>query len=460
MKKLIICICVFLIVKNNSVIANPITQISNSKNKASCVSFTTDEKGKSVMSWAEVDELGKKFFFFSNYSNNTNSFFNKTVVPIEQNTNLHAEGMPKIAFKGDGTIVALFETSNPTEKSKFSGFIKFIYSKDRGKTWSASSYLHQDSTRGTSHSFSSLTRLSNGELGAVWLDKSYDKINNGRSVKFATTQKSLGFVGEKIIDSVACQCCRTDISCDEKGNISIMFRDILADSIRDMSIITSTNNGKTFTKAKPFTNNGWVINGCPHNGPSIKTKNGNIYTTWYSGGKKPGVYYAELNKNLQVKRKELINEHARNIQLCLLKNGDRVLVYDKTIFEGVNVNSKIVIQKINQKGSFIFDITSSNIKAAYPVVIPVSDNLVAVAWSDLGKVYYRVLNTDEISHKAKSKSVVVKKVDIKKVKISNKIDPVCGMKLQTEEEIFLHYKGEMIGFCNESCKEAYQQTIK
>lgn len=90
----------------------------------------------------------------------------------------------------------------------------------------------------------SLFRLSDGEIGACWLDESLADAKRGRSIKFAKTNGRNGFQNELLIDSFACQCCRTAISSDDKGNVSIMFRNIVAASVRDITVSTSQGQWK------------------------------------------------------------------------------------------------------------------------------------------------------------------------------------------------------------------------
>ncbi|MEO7049425.1 MAG: sialidase family protein, partial [Ferruginibacter sp.] len=215
---------------NNHSAVDAVQLLSDTTHKASCESFTSDKDGRPVISWCENDNAGNKQFFFSHFDKEKNNFSERINIPIEKSTSLHEEGMPKLAIKNDGTIVAVYEVAAPTDKSRFAGNIKYIQSFDDGKSWTNPGFLHADTTAGESHSFAAISRLANGEIGASWLDVSFGTNKDGRSVKFATTNGHNGFSNEKLIDSFACQCCRTALSCDKKGNVSIMFRDLISDS--------------------------------------------------------------------------------------------------------------------------------------------------------------------------------------------------------------------------------------
>jgi YHS domain-containing protein len=428
---------------------------SDVKNKATCVSFTSDQTGNPVINWCEVDATQKKFFFFSFFDAGTNSFPDKVAVPIEQSTSLHEEGMPKIAIKGNGTIVAVYETAAPTAENRFAGFVKYIQSFDKGKTWTVPHFLHADTTAGKGHSFASVTRLSNGEVGASWLDVSFGDNKTGRSVKFAVTNGQSGFNGEKVIDSFACQCCRTAISCDAKGDISIMFRDILSDSIRDMSVATSADNGQTFTKPVSFTNDDWVINGCPHNGPSVANTGGNTYAAWFTGGSHSGLYYAALNTDKKMTDRKKISGKGRNIQLCVLPGDKSIVAYNETVKQMDSFYSKISVNKIVAGKMFTTDITSGKSHAGYPVLHSLG-NKVVVAWEDNDKIYYRIVNENEIAIPVTNAEVnfsPAARLSVFKLAINK--DLVCGMPVSASVTDTVHRKENIYGFCSPQCKEEF-----
>src|SRR5690606_22561717 len=174
-------------------------------------------------------------------------------------------------------------------------------------TWSQPNYVHADTTSSKERSFAALTRLANGEIGACWLDTPADARSMGRPVKFAATSGDQGFQNEVLIDSSACECCRTAISSDVDGHIVVVYRDITVDNIRDIAVSRSTDNGKSFTTPIAFSNDGWQVSGCPHNGPSVIQTAGATYATWFTGGAESGVYYGTLDASDQATHRERIS---------------------------------------------------------------------------------------------------------------------------------------------------------
>lgn len=431
--------------------------LSSIKNNSSSVSFTSDETGRPVISWCETDSKGKKLFFLSYLNEQGSSFIKPVNIPVEQNTNLHEEGMPKIAVRSDGSILAVYETAAPTKENKFAGFIRYIQSFDNGRTWTNPLYLHADTTAGKGHSFASITRLSDGEIGACWLDVSYGNKKGGRSVKFSKTNGHSGFGAEIIVDSFACQCCRTAISCDAGGNIGIMFRDVLMDSIRDMSVCSSSNNGKTFGKPVAFTNDGWVINGCPHNGPSIIKDGERSYAAWFTGGNHSGLYYAEMNGNNEMVERKTISNNGRNIQLCMLPDKTRFVAYNENVKLADSFYSKIAVNKIEAGKMWTMDISETRAKAGYPVLHPAGNSAVAVAWEENNKLYYRIVDKEAINKAAVNYAQVLpgQQLPLAAVKLASKKDLVCGMPVTAGVKDTAHYKGNIYGFCAKECKDEF-----
>lgn len=377
--------------------ANQPVLLSHQSEKASCVYLTKDENNKPVISWCEKDVSGKKFFSMSFFNEKENAFDTTINVPIEQNAVFMEEGMPKVAVKSDGTVIAVYETNAPTKQNGWAGFIHYIQSFDKGKTWTQPLCVHQDTASGKNHSYAAIARLSDGEVGACWLDESLGDAKMGRSIKFAKTNGKNGFQNELLVDSFACECCRTAISSDEKGNVSILFRNIAAGSVRDITVSTSRDNGKMFSPAVTFSNDNWVVNGCPEDGPSVVDKNKNTYATWFTGGKNKGIFYAELNNENAVVFKKQISSNGRFIQLCLLPGGQRTIAYNENIREADSIYSKIIVNRVDDDNHFFTaDVTQDKVHANYPVLCSLDEHRIVVAWSDNNAIYYRVMEVNKI----------------------------------------------------------------
>ncbi|WP_375444286.1 sialidase family protein [uncultured Fibrella sp.] len=263
------------------------TILSNPTHAGTTPRFTTDQRGNPVLSWAEKTSDKAAVFFFSVSTDGGETFGAAMRIPVPADLSTHAEGMPKIAIKGNGTLIALFEVAHPTTESPYAGNLYTMTSTNNGQSWTDPKPVHRDVTPGKSHSFGDLTRLPNGEVGLVWID---EKLNGqeGRCIKFVQTQPQGGFSPEIIVDSNACQCCRTNVFIDSKNQIHLTYRDLIptgksSPAARDMSRATSTDGGKTFGTPQRIYVDDWRVAACPHAGSSVAQVGNDLYTTWFSG---------------------------------------------------------------------------------------------------------------------------------------------------------------------------------
>lgn len=351
--------------------------ISDTGRSAKSVYLTKNHYGIPVIVWTEQDttENSDKFFYFSLLDSLTDVFTGKIQIPIEQNASLHTEGMPKIAFKKSGEIIAVYEVKVESEFNPYAGEIHYIVSKDNGISWSEPNIVHSSKSPHKGRAFFDMITLSGGEIGVSWLGESHP--DGGRPVLFAKTNGANAFVDEIIVDSLACECCRTAIYADKSGMISIVYRDIINDSIRDISVSVSNDNGKTFSSPVCFSGDNWNINGCPHNGPDVVSDEANIYAVWFTGASESGVYFAKLDKQNFKVDKKLISKSGRNIQI-VIKDKEPFIVYNENYTRNEEYYSKIktaVYPDMNPT-----DINNEDKQAHSPTIIVGNSNEIVIAW--------------------------------------------------------------------------------
>lgn len=367
--------------------------------------------------------------------------------------------MPKIAFKGDGTIVAIYETNVPVEGSRF-GLSDLIYilSFDDGETWTGPLSIQDQEAHTGSLSFANILRLSDGEVGVSWLDTDPDNSVNGRPVKFAKTDGSKGFSDGIVLEPYACQCCRTAISDDGDGNLSVVYRDILPGSVRDISVSRSADYGHSFEAPVAFSNDQWVVEGCPHNGPSVVSKDGTTYVAWYTGSQQNGVFYAALDPDNNITAKHCLDPQGRFVQLCLMPDGTRMAVFNKSYRQDSSMFSKIIVNRIDDLGISQKEITLEKSHASYPVLEALDSNNIVVAWSDEGCVYYKAVAVETINEAVDMPRSLDFSVEKEiKVELSAETDPVCGMHIGKTANMqnTVERDGKIIGFCSDRCKSRF-----
>ncbi|GAB3943787.1 hypothetical protein GCM10028805_10520 [Spirosoma harenae] len=352
--------------------------ISNPQFTGAVPRLTTDATGNPLLSWVETDAEKGSTFYYAISTDDGQTFGEKIRVKAPANLSSHAEGMPKIAVKSDGTLLAVFEVPRPTEASRFAGDLLYTMSSDNGQTWTEPKPVHQDATPGKSHSFSDVIRLSNGEIGAVWLD---EKLPNreGRPVVFAQTSKGKGFGDAVLVDDNACQCCRTNLFVDAKKALHITYRDLVSSpkageaASRDISTSVSSDGGKTFTKPQLVFADHWQVNACPHAGPSVAALDNDILVTWFSGKENAaGIRLAQIGSSKLVDG--LMTSRAKHPQVANT-GGKLVWLWDESISKDGSGEMGSFAQRIGMRVmtakaiSPTKYITPETANATYPTVI-------------------------------------------------------------------------------------------
>lgn len=155
----------------------------------------------------------------------------------------------------------------------------------------------------------------------------------------------------------------------------------------------------------------------------------------------------------------MIIDHGRFIQLCILKNGSRILAYNENVQEEGKSYNKILLNKIEQDKSFAEEIMMERSMAGFPVVRSFGSDNVIVAWTSDQKVYYHVRNAGDIITPVKTRpvSTTAGTFHLTNIKLAGSTDPVCGMPLSLSPADTAMLKDKVYGFCSETCKNHFVQ---
>jgi len=379
------------------VITGPTPLIQDTSYSTTCPFLTDDGKGNIVLNFIKEFNDSEAVVCYLISSDEGKTFGEPVEIPASRNVHPHPENMPKIIFKPNGEIISVWGAGNPNPKNKYSGLVYYSQSFDEGKTWSNATLLVND-TGSYDQRYFDIALLNNGEAGIIWLDNRKQNDKEGSTIYFASTSGNDGFKNEIPFAESICQCCRTDLFIDKSGAIHANYRDIINDSIRDMVHCVSTDNGKTFSNFNCISNDNWVISGCPHTGPCIAENDKGLHFTWYTMGTGEGVFYCNSSDNGKTfSKKENVSKEgsAKHPQIRTLENENIVILWDESVKSGERYNMRIGCQLRSHKGEVIKTsfITSENDVAAFPVLMPLGENRIIVAYTQKqGKnerVYYQ-----------------------------------------------------------------------
>lgn len=298
--------------------------------------LTMDEKGVPVLCWTEKAEGDSVYSLkFAWYQADRHAFGAAITVPGSGGAQTAAESMNKVAFKSDGSVVAVFGKKFLNEKNPYAGAIYYTISADKGETWADPAFLHTDTIRDYGRGFFDLARMRTGEVAAVWLDGRHGRSEKGSALYYNCTSAGQGFGTDRLIDKMTCECCRTALLADAQGNLHVAFRKILYPAeklgkpVRDLVYSASGDNGRTFSTPVVISRDGWVLDGCPHTGPAMAMGGRAPAAIWFTAGGEPGLYFTgNVAGN---KTRTLLSRTGRHPQLVSLGQGSLAAIWEESV---------------------------------------------------------------------------------------------------------------------------------
>ncbi|HUH32444.1 MAG TPA: sialidase family protein [Daejeonella sp.] len=401
-----------------------VKSISNTSREAASAYLTNDNNGNAVLCWTEQSSEDSLYrLVYATYNSSTNNFGKPVIVSPSAGTKASPESMNKVAFKADGSVVAVFTRKFENQKNPFAGAILYSTSANQGKSWSEAQYLHSDTSHTYGRSYFDLARMKNGEIAAIWLDGRYGKADTGSALFFASTAKGKGFANEKCIDRSTCQCCRTELLASNDGKLHIAYRRItfpvnmLGKQVRDLAYTYSMDNGRSFGKINTISHDNWAIDGCPHTGPSLAENGSGVYALWFTAGNSPGVYSTRIDgAAANFNPRELQSKSARHPQLISLDDKRTAMVWEEapqSESPSAQNNNKHDMNMMHSKASLgkislkilkdgkaqkTLDLTNGD-QSDNHAVLTATGNGVLVAWVSENKsnsgIRYAFVKTDE-----------------------------------------------------------------
>ncbi len=187
-----------------------------------------------------------------------------------------------------GTLLAHhLQKSSP---GKFSYDIVLHALPKGGQIWSNRLPLHRDSTL-TEHGFVSAAAYTDSTFFVSWLDgrntgggghDSHDAHSGAMSIRAAEVSLEGQVLWDTLLDAKTCDCCQTSTAITSLGPV-VVYRNRSDREIRDIAI-TRLLDGE-WTEPKIVHADGWVINGCPVNGPKVVASGNTVLLGWFTAAK-------------------------------------------------------------------------------------------------------------------------------------------------------------------------------
>lgn len=151
-------------------------------------------------------------------------------------------------------------------------------SVDDGAHWTPPGLLHAGGAHGE-HGFVAAVPASGG-ADYVWLDgraMAADPENGGMMLRHARVGPDGQPGPETLLDARTCECCQTGLARTRAGLVAV-YRDRSEHEVRDIYAVRGSAG--EWSDPAPVAHDGWIVNGCPVNGPAIAAAGDTLLVAW------------------------------------------------------------------------------------------------------------------------------------------------------------------------------------
>ena len=322
------------------------------------------------------------------------------------NASLGVEQPPRVSLvlraSGDPLMVVVW-----TAKSKDGTRLLVSRSENGGVSFSPAAPIHGSEAPGN-RGWESTTVDGNGRVFALWLDhremaagSASEMHHEGHDHAAAGAPKADGAAHAQLsklyvarLDDAAsaraltggvCYCCKTAIASGPGGALYAAWRHVYPGNIRDIAFTMSRDGGRTFAAPVRVSEDRWVLDGCPENGPALAVGTNNaVHVLWLTlvSGKTPdaeptlALFYAATRdgRSFSPRRRVATDGVPRHAQLIATARG-LVAAWDEETPGG---GRRVVLDRdVNGTAREIL----SNARAQTPAIADVGDG-VAIAWAE------------------------------------------------------------------------------
>ena len=248
--------------------------------------MTTTPDGRIILSW--VEKLDAKRHVLRAAIRDNAGWSKPMTVAEGDNWFVNWADFPSVIALNDGTLAAHWLVKSGIGTYAYN--VNLALSKDAGQTWTKPIVPHLDNTQ-TEHGFVSLIPLSDGRLGAIWLDgrnmkdmkddHGEDKpLPVSMTLRYASIDANGAIAEQAELDERVCECCQTSAALSSDGVIAV-YRDRSQGEVRDIYSVRQASG--TWVRPQVVYADNWEINGCPVNGPAIAASGRNVAIAWFTG---------------------------------------------------------------------------------------------------------------------------------------------------------------------------------
>jgi hypothetical protein len=383
-----------------------------------------------VVTWSAATTAGVTDIFASTSRDGGRTFSS----PVRVNraageASISGEQPPRVALvsrqSGDPAVVIVW-TAKRTEGTR----LMTARSNNGGQSFLPPSPVSGSDSSGN-RGWQSITTTKDGDVVAIWLDHrevpsraargtttahaghQHNPSPTAQSDSVARAQLSKLFFGRlsnaesaRALTGGVCYCCKTAIATGSDGSMYAAWRHVYPGNIRDIAFTMSPDGGRTFAPPIRVSEDRWVLDGCPENGPAIAVDaERRTHVVWPTlvPGPTPkseptlGLFYASSRDGRQFTTRQRIPTEGvpRHPQIALGPRGELFVVWD----EEVRGLRRVALGRGTIHGDravrFTRHAISEGERGVYPVAAAASDAMILV-WTS-GTAGQTTLRTERMA---------------------------------------------------------------
>ena len=315
--------------------------------------------GSLSLSWISSDDNEKSSLNFSQFKDG--KWFKPHTITRGSDWFINWADFPTHAINGNLILSSYLKKSTSGE---YNYDIILNLQKLNGEKIKENFILHTDGTK-SEHGFVSIVSNNNKGFYISWLDgrntieKGIENHHKPMTIRFAEVTNDGDVINETELDSATCDCCQTSITATNNGPV-VVYRDRSKKEVRDIYITRKING--VWEAPSAVHNDGWIINGCPVNGPKVASNLNNLAVSWFtvsngrpivnlSFSKSNGEYFdtpLKINDLDAIGRVDIVFLNEKNVLVSYIEGDDNgtFLRIKKVSIDG-KVSAPITISEID-----------------------------------------------------------------------------------------------------------------
>jgi hypothetical protein len=346
----------------------PIEEISFSHNNSNAQPSLVSNNGSLSLTWISSDEDMNAELNFRQFKDG--NWLSPMTLAVGSDWFVNWADFPTHAISGDQVLTSYLKKS---AGGSYTYDVFLSLQNLSGEKVKEDFILNTDGFK-AEHGFVSMVAKKDDEGFLIsWLDgrntveKDADGNHKPMTIRFAEITNNGDIINENELDASVCDCCQTSVTNTDKGPL-VVYRDRSEKEVRDIYVTRKLDD--SWEAPAAVHNDGWVIYGCPVNGPKVVSNSNNIAVSWftvYDG--KPRVnlsfsksYGASFDSPVQINDNDAIGR----VDVVFLNDTEVLVSY----MEQDDFDTYLRLKKVSVDGKVSKPITISKIDSGRNTGVP------------------------------------------------------------------------------------------